>query len=113
MQKFSRKELQEYKDVMIRKRAHWVVAEHYRNILQSAEYGSNAYLVSLNTENKTTCLPMGVNPLPEPTTEDILSAFKEIFPDCSVTYNESWVDQPPMRNQQTRVLKKSILIDWS
>jgi len=43
------------------------------------------------------------------TDEDLVAAFKRKFPDCAVSYEETWVDVTP----QNRILKKGIRIDWS
>jgi hypothetical protein len=43
------------------------------------------------------------------TDEDLVAAFKRKFPDCAVSYEETWVDVTP----QKRILKKGIRIDWS
>ena len=46
---------------------------------------------------------------PVVTNEDLIAAFQKRFPDCDVSYQETWVDVNP----HNRVLKKGILIDWS
>jgi predicted adenine nucleotide alpha hydrolase (AANH) superfamily ATPase len=43
------------------------------------------------------------------TKEEILYALQEKFPGCVVSFQETWVDA----EDNTRVLKKGILIDWS
>jgi hypothetical protein len=43
------------------------------------------------------------------TDEDLVAAFKRKYPDCSVSYEETWVDVTP----QNRILKKGIRVDWS
>jgi hypothetical protein len=43
------------------------------------------------------------------TTDDIIGALQEKFPDCIISFQEAWVDTA----HNTRVLKKGILIDWS
>jgi hypothetical protein len=46
---------------------------------------------------------------PQLTREDFLAAFKKIYPDCDVSYQERWHETSPT----TRVQQKGILIDWS
>jgi hypothetical protein len=46
---------------------------------------------------------------PTLTAEDFIAAFKKIFPDCGVSYEERWEEPIPTK----RVVKKGILIDWS
>lgn len=41
--------------------------------------------------------------------EDIIGTLQGKFPDCVVSFQETWVDT----EDNTRVLKKGILIDWS
>jgi hypothetical protein len=48
-------------------------------------------------------------PVPVVTNEDLIPAIQERFSECTVTYEERWV----YTDQNTRVLKKGILIDWS
>uniref|UniRef100_A0A6C0L7D4 Uncharacterized protein n=1 Tax=viral metagenome TaxID=1070528 RepID=A0A6C0L7D4_9ZZZZ len=48
-------------------------------------------------------------PLPVITIDDLVSAFQKKFPDCDVSYQETWVDI----DSNNRSLKKGILIDWS
>ena len=48
-------------------------------------------------------------PLPTITNEDLIAAFRRKFPDCDVSYQETWVDV----TATNRVLKKGIVIDWS
>jgi len=49
------------------------------------------------------------NPPPTFTHEDLVAAFKLKFPDCDVSYEETWLEVNPTN----RVLKKGIVIDWS
>ena len=49
------------------------------------------------------------NPPPPLTTDDLIAAFQRKFPDCDVSYQETWVDL----TATNRVLKKGIVIDWS
>lgn len=43
------------------------------------------------------------------TTDDLVAAFKRKFPDCDVSYEETWVEIRP----GNKVIKKGIVIDWS
>ena len=43
------------------------------------------------------------------TDEEIIAALKEKFPDCGISFQETWADTA----RNTRTLKKGILIDWS
>jgi len=50
--------------------------------------------------------PCGMTPI---TNEELIAGFKRKFPDCDISYQESWVEVNP----NNKVLKKGILIDWS
>ena len=44
-----------------------------------------------------------------PTNEDLVDGFKQMFPGCSVTLKDDWVDvRPGVREQKT-----VIVVDWS
>ena len=43
------------------------------------------------------------------TTDDLVAALKQKFPDCDVSYEETWVEV----NSVNKILKKGIVIDWS
>lgn len=44
-------------------------------------------------------------PYPILTNDDLIPAFQEMFPGCTISYQETWVN--------TDVLMKGIVIDWS
>ena len=46
---------------------------------------------------------------PEDRSYELLAGLKEKFPDCTVSFQEDWVET----RKDMRVLKKGILIDWS
>ena len=70
-----------------------------RELLNVAEAGKTSYMYSLNA----------VGQPPVITNDDLVSAFQKKFPECDVSYQETWVDDNP----HNRVLKKGIVIDWS
>ena len=41
--------------------------------------------------------------------DDLADRIKHRFPDCIISYQETWIDQ----NNNTKILKKGIVIDWS
>jgi hypothetical protein len=43
------------------------------------------------------------------TSQEVISIFQEMFPDCKITYEEKWV-QISVEKQE---LKKGICVDWS
>jgi hypothetical protein len=46
---------------------------------------------------------------PEDRSEELLAGLKEKFPDCSLSFQEDWIET----RQGVKELKKGILIDWS
>jgi len=78
--------------------------------------GKTSYMFSLDNNNYNRFLSQQVQvarvsglPMPEISNADLISAFQKKFPDCSVSYQEVWVDINPT----SRVLKQGITIDWS
>ena len=47
--------------------------------------------------------------------DEVLEGIKNKFPDCKVSYEETWIEDTSRQNagQITKTLKKGILIDWS
>jgi hypothetical protein len=41
--------------------------------------------------------------------DDLVDRIPQRFPDCIISYRETWIDQ----NNNTKILKKGIVIDWS
>jgi hypothetical protein len=48
-------------------------------------------------------------PLPQLSLDDLVDRIPQRFPDCVISYRETWTDQ----NNNTKILKKGIVIDWS
>jgi hypothetical protein len=44
-----------------------------------------------------------------PTMDEIREALLEVFPDCTITYEEKWVQTGPA----SQVMKKGLTVDWS
>ena len=49
------------------------------------------------------------------TLEDVIEGLKKKFPDCKVSYEETWIEDSSWQNRGTitKILKNGILIDWS
>lgn len=43
------------------------------------------------------------------TVDELIIAFKQMFPDCVVKFQETWVDTIV----NSKIMKRGILIDWS
>jgi hypothetical protein len=86
-------------------RADQLIHRHVNAIQESAAQGKTSYMFEPDNQAH--------NPLhhsiPALTNDDFIAAFQRKFPDCTVTYQEAWVDS----DATNRVLKRGIVIDWS
>ena len=82
-------------------------------LLPAANAGKTQYVYTHNPAPRLITHVKYGSPLPPPpptiTNEDLIAAFKLKFPDCDVSYEETWLEVNPTN----RVLKKGIVIDWS
>ena len=91
LQKMTEHRKQQHIDNMIRHFIH--------NLENVAAEGKTSYTYIINNQLQ----------LPTITNEDLVSAFKEKFPDCNILYKEDCVDL----NSNDINHKKGIVIDWS
>ena len=84
-----------------------IIQGFIHNLLNAAAEGKTSYMYDPNDPNNRR--PLGLHQLPVITNDDLVSAFQKKFPECEVSYQETWVDI----NSTNRVLKKGIMIDWS
>ena len=87
-------------------------------LLQAAENGQTSYFFDMSNIRRISPSDIGkrhaggqYNPIPATTmtNEEITARFQLAFPDCSVKYDEQWVET----NASTKVFKRGITIDWS
>jgi hypothetical protein len=81
---------------------------HYQvDSLLRAKYGN------IDSDEKgTQSFIIGEQPVPDTlkvTSADVTTVLRDHFPDCNVYYQESWENT----NENTRVLRKRYIIDWS
>ena len=76
------------------------------HLQSAAAEGKTSYMYDINTQRQ---LIQHWPSLPLFTTDELVSAFQKKFPDCDISYQETWIEV----NSDNRVLKKGILIDWS
>jgi alanine racemase len=81
------------------------IAHHVTYIQDSAALGKTSYM--FEPDNRSHNVYHQTNP--NLTADDLVAAFQRKFPDCTVSYQETWVDV----NATNRVLKRGIVIDWS
>ena len=114
---FSRAFLQGIPDQRKQQRIDKFIKGFMRELEQNAAEGKTSYRVSVGNNYagmKYYHQPLNMNAgmaLDEPviTTEDYISAFKQKFPGCRITYEEKWIDA----SSNTKHLTKGIIIDWS
>ena len=116
---YNRSFLQSLPEMYKQDRADQIVESVIQSILSTARSEKTSYLYTTYVEPpehiKADVYAMKQHllqqqqPQPPVSYDYILQAFKNKFPECDVTYQESWIDI----DASTRVLKKGILIDWS
>lgn len=103
MSSFSRSVLQAIPEQRKQQRIDGIIQEVSPDLLNAAAEGKTSYTYDLIQHNHRR------NQLPVITKDDLISAFQKKFPECNVSYQETWLDI----NSTNRVLKKGIMIDWS
>ncbi len=73
-------------------------------VAQAARAGKTSYVFSMQLVGPTGRPPGGTW-----TADELLPLFKEKFPDCTVHYEEMWIDV----TSTSRHFSKRIVIDWS
>jgi hypothetical protein len=116
---YNRSLLQSLPEMYKQDRADQIVENVIQSILSTARSGKTSYLYTTYVEppqhiKAKSGLPLhyqlfGQQPEPPVSYDYIIQAFKKKFPECDVTYQETWIDI----DATTRILKKGILIDWS
>jgi len=81
------------------------VAIHVNPIQESAAQGKTSYMFEPDN-NRHNPRHQSITVL---TNDDFVAAFQRKFPDCTVTYQEAWVDV----DATNRILKRGVVIDWS
>ena len=109
-QTFSRAFLQAAPEREKQRRIEWILnrSGFVQNLQNAAIEGKTQYIYTHNT-GAVSAVGVSSPVLPEITNGDLIAAFQRKFPDCDVSYQETWVDV----TATNRVLKKGIVIDWS
>ncbi len=104
------------------------VSQYTQLILGAARNGQTSYLIQENNtpfsgssvhsfkrhhqieQQRLTARSQGRSWEADPITdEEMIGALQLIFPDCKITYQETWVDISPDKKE----LRKGICVDWS
>jgi hypothetical protein len=94
----------------MRKEALERITQRYVNqIIENAQDGKTSTFINL--ENKPSFVAYKeLRPYESPPTNDeVRETLLEKFPDCTITYEEKWIDISPGK----RELKKGLVVDWS
>lgn len=110
-QVFDRDYLQNLAGLRKREQLNEIMKYYEEFVRKAAIDGNTSYLASIQHVPRMNSIGRypGEQPLPPPTTEEIVEAFKKKYRGCDVSYKEEWVDS----DSSTRVLKKGVVIDWS
>ena len=82
------------------------IANHVTAIQESAAQGKTSYMFECDNQAHN---PRQHHSIPVLTNDHFVAAFQRKFPDCTVTYQEAWVDI----DATNRILKRGVVIDWS
>ena len=105
-QTFSRAFLQGLAEQRKRERADQLIHQHVESVKELAAQGKTSYIFEPDNNRHN---PRQHHSYPVLTNDDFVAAFQRKFPDCTVSYQEAWVDI----DVTNRVLKRGIMIDWS
>jgi hypothetical protein len=114
---YSREDLQNLPQKVRKQHVDDIISSFAQSVYQSASIGKTSYHYQLKEQQKNSfqvqqemqLRAAGVYVPVSPTNEELIQGCKERFPGCSISYEEIWVG----RENDTKQLKKGILIDWS
>ena len=87
-----------------------IISEFVLTLQRDAELGKTFYMYETHLLENFNRIRFPQNPQSlEITINDFIIRLKQRFPDCEISYRELWIDQ----SNNTRVLKKGIVIDWN
>ena len=105
-QTYSRSFLQAAPEREKQRHIEMIIQGFLHNLQATAITGKTRYIC---THTHSPVSALSNPPPPTITNDDLVAAFKLKFPDCDVSYEETWLEVNPTN----RVLKKGIVIDWS
>jgi hypothetical protein len=88
-----------------------LINQVHQPLVNNAAAGKTSYMVEESvwkTHNSMVNHPSNP-PIPKFALDEFIAAIEKKYPDCKVSYQETWVDV----GINNRTLKKGIVIDWS
>ncbi len=87
-----------------------IVATFRNELYNAAKMGKTSYMYVRPQKRDGPHISFPLPPQPSVVTDsELIAGLFTRFPGCKIYYEEKWVDT----NNDTRVLKKGIVIDWS
>lgn len=105
---FSREYLQSYPAIKKQEYIHRILRSFHNDLLNAAAAGLTSFKVDERLVEQTRNLNT-YPPQPNFTDAELVTTIQAKYPECKVTYVNSWVGNSPYPNQ----MKKGVLIDWS
>ena len=102
---YSRDYLQGFRDQCKQDLAGRIIARCVNTLLNAAANEKTSYWYEISATPDLYGFYSYISPTTL-TTDDYISAFHRKFPNCSISYQETW-------EPTTLIMKKGILIDWS
>jgi hypothetical protein len=102
---YSRDYLQTFRERSKNELSDIIITRCVNSILKDSVEGKTTYLYEITASPDLCGFFSYISPS-QLTTDDYLAAFHRKFPDCTISYQETW-------EPNTRILKKGILVDWS
>ena len=85
-----------------------IINQFHSSLVNIAAAGKTSYMVDESVWH-ILMRQQHNQPIPAFTNEELIAAIEKKYPDCKVSYQETWVDV----GISNRTLKKGIVIDWS
>jgi hypothetical protein len=113
-QSYTREDLRALPNMMRKQFLQQMIQQYVDLILGAAKSGNTSIMLDIASDkagihrNMQYQLLRTIGQSP-PTMEEIRETLLEKFPDCTIAYEEKWVDTIPGK----RELKKGLTVDWS
>ena len=90
------------------------IERYIQKVIGSARVGETSCIIELQKDQRGGILVSNIGGMMNlearpPTIEEIREALLEVFPDCSINYEEKWIQTGPTKQE----MKKGLTVDWS